>query len=422
MPPSTPGTGNAQEHLTDTLRPPSGEPEAPRSGADSGIAAVRGAAQTLAARGETHAQAALSACGRAEANLGALLRSVQHLAASVTSAQQARGDVVHEVESLRKLLAAADEEQVTLRHRIAILEQTLDRTEREAARERAFLLDEQDTFIAGLWDDHAHESQELKRRLASLEQTLRESQEENRALSSSSDSAGLRVQELTRKLQRAESEISRLGSAGETVREALVHAQAGRDQAQVAAAENARECERLRTEVARLSGLLLSSPARVSEPPPSSPSSSLGTPIPLVTRSDSNRAAAAARREEELEIPRSPSQLGTPIARIVTTSVRSMPAGAQVSASSAPPHSSSSRVQAAHPEELRAAMTEARGSGGSVAITSAPPSSSSLSSSGIKHKPDPSTRPLIGYSLSGNDLPDDGLESALPTSSRPPGR
>lgn len=421
MPPSTPGTGNAQEHLTDTMRPPpSGEPEAPRSVADSGIAAVRGAAQTLAARGETHAQAALSACGRAEANLGALLRSVQHLAQSVNSAQQARSEVVQEVESLRKLLAAADEEQVTLRHRIAILEQTLDRTEREFARERAFLLDEQDTFIAGLWDDHAHESQELKRRLLGLEQTLRDNQEENRALSSSTESTSQRVQELTRKLQRAESEIVRLGGAGETVREALVHAQAGRDQAQVSAAEYARECERLRGEVSRLSGLLLSNHARISEPPPSSSAHSLGTPIPLVTRSESSRAAAAARREEELEVPRSPSQVGTPIARIQTTSVRSMPAGAPMSASSAPPLSSSSRIQAGHPEELRAAVTEVRSS--SATVTAAPPSSSSLSSSGIKHKPDPSTRPLIGYSLSGTDLPDDGLESARPTSSRPPGR
>lgn len=428
MPPLTPGPSVIEEEeLTETLRPPAtGEAEAPRSAADSGIAAVRGAPQTLAARGESHAQAALAACGRAEANLGALLRSVQHLAASVGSAQQARGEVVNEVEALRRLLAVADEEQLALRHRIANLEQSLDRSEREAARERAFLLDEQDTFIAGLWDEHWHESQEMKRRLASLEQSLRDSHEENRALSSSAESGNSRVQELNRKLQRAESEIGRLGSAAETVREALVHAQAGRDQAQVAAVEHARECERLRGEVARLSGLLLSARVRTSEPPASAPSSQpkssvpsqpASNPIPI-SRADSNRVAAS-RREHELEVPRSPSQVGAPIARIAAASVRSIPAGADSSSSSLPPRSSSARPQGGHPEELRAAVTEGRSS--SSLSVSAPPSSSSLSSSGIKHKPDPSTRPLIGYSLTGTELPEDGLETARP-SSRPPSR
>ena len=48
--------------------------------------------------------------------------------------------MVQELETLRALLGQAEEEQLTLKHRVALLEQTLERSEREAARE-----------VSGLW-------------------------------------------------------------------------------------------------------------------------------------------------------------------------------------------------------------------------------------------------------------------------------
>jgi hypothetical protein len=345
---------------------------------------------SLLGQSQAHAAAALSGCTRAEANLGALLRSVQHLAASVSSAREAKEDVARELEHLRALLGEAEEEQLTLKHRIALLEQSLERSEREATREKAFLLDEQDSFIAGLWDEHAYEVGELRRRLASAEQTLRESQEETQELASSKDSARREVEEQTRRLRKSEAEVSRLLDASGDARETLMRLQVEREEAQLAAAQACRERDQLRAELARLkSGISstqpglgpASSPSPGSLEPPGA-QASVAAPIPLVMRSESARVTAA-RVDKDLEAPRSPSQITGQVRR------HSVP-----------------------PEELRAALTEL-----DVEPLSKPAASSS-SRSAIKQKPDPSTRPLIGYSLSG-DLPEERIESTRP-GSRPP--
>jgi hypothetical protein len=341
--------------MSDTSRPsfPDGQPADSRVPLESGVPPARGAAPTLLARGEAHAAAALSACTRAEANLGALLRSVQHVAASIASAREAKADVVQELEYLRALLTDADEEQRLLKHRVVLLEQALDRSEREGARERAFLLHEQDTFIAGLLDEHAHELAELRRRLTSTEQTLRDSQDESQSLATNAEGARREAEELSRRLRRSEGEVSRLIDAGKDMRETLLRIQVEREEAQVLAAQAGRERDQLRAELARLrSGA-------------------------SATNAESARMTAA-RVDRELEAPRSPSQMGGGVRR-----------------SSVPP------------EELRAAITD-----------TPPEPGASSSRSALKQKPDPSTRPLIGYSLSG-DLPEERIDNPRP-SSRPP--
>lgn len=368
---SPPSSARVQEQLTDTFRPPpsDGQPADSKVPLESGVPPARGAAPNLLARGEAHAAAALSACTRAEANLGALLRNVQHLAATISSAREAKADVVQELEYLRALLADADGEQLTLKHRVALLEQALERSEREGARERAFLLHEQDTFIAGLWDEHAYEVRELRRRLTTTEQTLRASQEESQTLATDADGARREAEELTRRLLRAEGEVSRLIDASSDMRDTLARLHAEREEARVAAAHASRERDQLQTEIARLKSV-----------EPSSSSGAAAAPIPLVVRGESARVTAA-RLDRELEAPRSPSQMGSPVRR------PSVP-----------------------PEELRAAITEAALE---HAVRPAP-----SSRSGLKQKPDPSTRPLIGYSLSG-DLPEERIENPRP-GSRPP--
>lgn len=378
------------ELMTDTYRPPSsgGQPADSHPPLESGVPAARSATPSALARGQAHAAAAISGCTRAEANLGALLRSVQHLAASVSSAREAKASVVQELEHLHVLLGDADEEQLTLKHQLALMEQTLERSEREAAREKAFLLQEQDTFIAGLWDEHAYEVGELRRRLASTEQTLRASQEENQELASSAEGARREVEEQTRRLRKAEAELSRLQNTSSDVRDTLTRLQVEREEAQVAAAQACREREQLRAELNRLKSGVASAKPDSSTQPGLGPADASGTQgsviaaIPLVARGESARMTAA-RVDKDLEAPRSPSQ---------------MVGGA--------------RRPSVPPEELRAAITELE------MEPLSKPAASSASRPAIKQKPDPSTRPLIGYSLSG-DLPEERIESTRP-SSRPP--
>lgn len=383
--------------MTDTYRPPAsgGQPADSNPPLESGVPPARSTSPSLLGRSQAHAAAALSGCARAEANLGTLLRSVQHLAASVSSAREAKADVVQELDTLRALLGAADEEQLTLKHRVALLEQTLERTERETAREKAFLLDEQDTFIAGLWDEHAYEVSDLRRRLASAEQTLRASQEENQALTSNAESAHREVEEQTRRLRKAEAEVARLLTTSNDGRDTLHRLQVEREEAQLAAAQAFRERDQLRAELGRLKATTSSAKTSVSTAPAGEPSGvsstqgSVAAPIPLVMRAEIGRITSesarttAARVDKDLEAPRSPSQMNNPVRR------PSVP-----------------------PEELRAAITEIELS------PSSKPASSSSSRAAIKQKPDPSTRPLIGYSLSG-DLPEERIESTRP-GSRPP--
>jgi hypothetical protein len=382
--------------MTDTYRPPAsgGQPADSNPPLESGVPPARGGAASPFARSQAHAAAALSGCARAEANLANLLRGVQHLAAAVSSAREAKADIVQEIETLRALLGDAEEQQLTLKHRVALLEQALDRSERESEREKAFLLDEQDTFIAGLWDEHAHEVADLRRRLASAEDTLRASQEENQALAGNGENAHREVEEQTRRLRKAEAEVARLLRASNDERDRLHRVQIEREEAQLAAAQAFRERDQLRAELGRLKA---ESSARVgvSSAPPAESSSAKGSqsspaaPIPLVMRSEIGRITTesarmtAARMDKDLEAPRSPSQMGNTVRR------PSVP-----------------------PEELRAAITELELDPTSTA------GSSSSSRSVIKQKPDPSTRPLIGYSLSG-DLPEERIESTRP-SSRPP--
>jgi hypothetical protein len=233
----------------------------------------------------------------------------------------------------------------------------------------------------------------LRRRLASAEQTLRASQEENQTLAGNAERAHREAEEQTRRLRKAEAEASRLLGANDEVRDTIHRLQVEREEAQLAAAQAFRERDQLRAELGRLKAAQTSTKATISSAPPGEPSEppaaqgSGAAPIPLVMRSEIGRITTesarmtAARVDKDLEAPRSPSQMG------------------------------SLRRPSVPPEELRAAITELE-----LEPTSKPASSSSRAA--IKQKPDPSTRPLIGYSLSG-DLPEERIESTRP-GSRPP--
>lgn len=126
---------------------------------------------------------------------------------SSTRGPETRAKIFDVIERLRGLLAEADEDELALKQRVVSLERALARAERDAISERAFLFEQQDAFIASLVDEHAHAVNELKRRVASLEELLNESREESRALCATVENARLRSEELTHKLSRVECEL-----------------------------------------------------------------------------------------------------------------------------------------------------------------------------------------------------------------------
>jgi len=108
---------------------------------------------------------ALAGVSRTEANLGQLLRGLKHLAAGAAAAREANLELVHELDDLRAHLAHVNEEEAALRFRAAQLEQLLDTVRSEAAREREFLIEQQDLFLAEILSDHERQLAELRKSL-----------------------------------------------------------------------------------------------------------------------------------------------------------------------------------------------------------------------------------------------------------------
>lgn len=358
----------SSEHTNDTLRPPPDSEAGDAPVFESGIPPGGTLARTLAARGEAHTQAALTASARADANLGSVFRTVQHLAAVVSGAREAHDQVVEELEHVRTLLGQADEEQLSLRHRVIVLEQMLERTERDAARERTFLIDEQDSFIGALWDEHATELAETRRKLSIVEENLCSSQDENQRLTDAAHSAELQTEDMARKLRKAEGDLARVVHENESLRETLTRLQTEREEALLAASQTTRERDHLRAELGRArSSQSIRAFDPSDEPPP--------------TRRDS-------RPPEALRIANPSSSSGA---------LRTESRGAV-------------RRTDDHPEELRGALTH----------TDPPPADTTGPRSPTERRPDPSTRPLIGYSLAGDEVPERTLDGR--PSSRPPSR
>ena len=123
----------------------------------------------LATESDARVHAALAASARAEASLTGLFRAIQQLGDGVGGAREANESLTLELEGLRNLLGAASERQQIFERKLAELELVLDRTRKEHARERAFLIDQQDLFLVKLLDE---QELELKRRDRDLD-TLR---------------------------------------------------------------------------------------------------------------------------------------------------------------------------------------------------------------------------------------------------------
>ncbi len=109
---------------------------------------------SLSRRSDTHFSAALDAGTRAGLSLDDLARTITNLSSGVVGAREANAQVVQELATLRAMLGSANEQQLALRHRGALLEQELALVREQAAGEQAFLIEQQDEFLAALLEDH----------------------------------------------------------------------------------------------------------------------------------------------------------------------------------------------------------------------------------------------------------------------------
>jgi hypothetical protein len=110
-------------------------------------------------------EAALSNAVRTEANLGLLMRGLKHLAASAEAARAANTELMHELDELRVAFSRSQSEEHALRYRMFQLEQLLTVIRQETAREREFLVEEQDRFLHELLTDHERQLHDLRQRV-----------------------------------------------------------------------------------------------------------------------------------------------------------------------------------------------------------------------------------------------------------------
>jgi hypothetical protein len=190
-----------------------------------------------------HLHAALSASGKAEASLSTLMRSIRDLSAGVSGAREANVQLLRELEAMSDLLGAANERQLALKNRVALLEQSLERAQIESSRERAYILDQQDAFIAAMMEDQEQVVSELNRELEALRRrpSQRPTGVPGDALSLLPPETDASVKE---ELEAARKLIDKLVGDRERTRETLLKVQAQRDEAHAALVEISREQSR----------------------------------------------------------------------------------------------------------------------------------------------------------------------------------
>jgi hypothetical protein len=361
------------------------------------------------------------------------------------------------------LLGVASERQKIFERKIAELERVLDRTRKEHAQERGYLIDQQDLFLVKLLDEQELELKQRDSALETLRGRLAELERRDQVglaptlVQTSAPPAPVQLVDLdlppvstASDLERAEREelertAQKLAEDRERARETVARLQAQRDEAQNAVARIGKERDDALSEIHRLKSELGGPRIPLSTRPPSTE-----------TRRDSSsgRGSAVAQTLAQLDLearlgqptmPESSANASSPLSSSngdsqrgqAISSILSPPRGdpftSPIPSRLSPPPLRLSPTPARNslpPEELRRALTRTSSSSSS---SSAVPSSSSSSSSSVaalsssaaasqapvesrssplKQKPDASTRPLVGYSLGTGSVEPESLEGA----------
>jgi regulator of replication initiation timing len=376
---------------------------------------------SLSSRSDQHLRAAVDAGSRADSTLSELSKIVAALSGGLSGATQANQQLAHELSRLRAMLAAANEQQLAQDQRIARLEQELMVSQSAAERERQFLTDQHDDFLAAILEEH--------------EQALRARDsegDEDDTLRFNGD-----VAELARQLVQTES--ARLAAEAECVgaREALAKLQAQRDEAQARADKRERERDELRAEASQLRARLgTHRTSSTTVPPPLTSRRPPSFRPPLALQLDSGELDSTLHaRSSAPRVPSARPRLAPASSELERALYTSEPTAKATVAEPFPRESTRPGVGGPKPSEPPPPPSFGPPPSGwtpspptpevspaprpaLVSAASLPPGLSSPQPI-LKQKPDPTTRPLIDYSLGKDGVLSETLEGAR-LSSKPP--
>lgn len=320
--------------------------------------------------GERHLRAALDAGTAAGSGLSDLQKTLAELHSGVTIAADANLHLGQELSALGSVLEAARAQEHILAMRVTELEDEL----RAAERQRQFLTAQQDEFIAALVDEH------------------------ERALNARDNAA-----ETTRQSSDVAALSEQLGQA-ESLR---LRAEAERDEARAAARKYERERDELRAEASQLRASLGVHRPSTSPPPPASHG-----------RAPTFRPTPPLRLDEgELEATLAPrSSTPLPATASEFPRERTRPGVGEPKPTEPPPSLAPEPAWTAAPPPPDTTVTR---SPWPVSAASLPPEAAQALPI-LKRKPDPTTRPLIDYSLGKGGVQSETLEGAKLRSSKPP--
>jgi hypothetical protein len=369
---------------------------------------------SLSSHSDQQFRAALDAGSRAGSSLTQLSKIVADLSSGLSGARQANEQLVRELSTLRAMLGSANEQQLSLEHRVAQLEQELILSQSAAERDRQFLTEQHDDFLAAILEEH---------------------EEALRARDRQGDTARLSdAAELAQRL--VDSESARLLAETECVRarEALARVQTQRDEAQARAEKCERERDELRAEASQLRARLGTNRSASTTPPP--PVTGSRPPTfrpPVMLQLDAGELDSTLHpRSSTPRLPSVTPRLTPPPAELQ----RALYAPAPVStAEPFPRESTRPGVGGPKPSEPPPPPSFGPPPSGWTPPPPAPEPSKAprpvvISAASLppglpsqrpilKQKPDPTTRPLIDYSLGGDGILSETLEGAR-LSSKPP--
>jgi hypothetical protein len=344
-------------------------------------------------------QAALLASTRAEATLSSLYRAIQQVTAGVSGAREANDQLAAELQRVREMLGASNEQRLSLRSQVLLLEQQLIEVRDEAMREREFLLAEQDKFITGLLEEHeavldrlVHEREEALAR-AKASDTV-PPQRRNTSPGMGSNDPTPAPGRLSDPGADPERNIERLMAERERAREVLRRLQTQRDEAQQALGKMTEERDAIQAELAKIA------PARVA-------------PKPVVSMQDIRRTQPAVPLAVHRTTDPAPAEPSAGDGLGLEDRVTAPP--------DAPTHeaaivASRPSVPVPRPLASQEAPTDPPKRPPHTSAPISPPKPP------LPRKPDPTSRPLGGYSMSGEALGENDVDTTPAQSVRPPRR
>jgi hypothetical protein len=356
---------------------------------------------------DEHIETALAECTRAEANLGSLIRGLTHLTAGARAARDANTSLLRELDSVRELLGKSHAHELMLRHRVQSLEQQLENAEREATLAHGRFIEQEDLFLAQLLTDHERELIDLRRKLVRAEVR------------------NLRALELDLPAEGPEESLiipREIAERPDSLDElALARAAASPLGPEPAAGEDAP----LRTAPIstmppppdfHAEGEIEPEPISTIPPPPSYDPFATHLPGKADERRSGIVELAPAATESEPPPSRGPESKPVGALLLKTISVGPGPLIPKRADAQPAPNRTPGILDVALeslPLLFDDEITEVK--------TVDVPASRPDSKPAIKQKPDPSTRPLVGYSLGSNEVAEEHIDTSR-ISSRPPNR